>query len=236
METVAPSLGSPLDLQRSADCAVQVEEMNECPPPENSVSEGSPAAQSANVTQYSCAICCAQFGAAVALQEHAMKHADDMNSSCRCDICNKTFVHETYLKAHVATHIEIRPHTCKVCHKGFKNASHLKSHESVHTGVKPYCCGVCSKAFSKASSLRRHQVIHERLNQVTCAVCGKQFFNQEYLREHLALHFLPASDAQCATYASRICDLSSLSASALPVASKMEVIHTQSCVPSGVCQ
>lgn len=147
-----------------------------------------------------CAICGAQFAQAIALQEHAIKHVNDVNSTCRCEICNKTFVHEMYLKAHVALHVEHRPHACAVCGKCFKNASHLKSHESVHTGMKPHCCAVCGKSFAKASSLRRHQVIHERADPILCTVCGKRFPGEKYLRQHALLH-APSAGADCATAA-----------------------------------
>ena|SRR5258708_1595472 len=60
-----------------------------------------------------------------------------------CTTCNKTYLRETHLQAHVRSHLpkSDRPFVCEEsdCDKRFWTAQHLKAHkEVIHHGEKPF--------------------------------------------------------------------------------------------------
>eukprot|EP01083_Nonionella_stella_P191985 710106_1 len=69
-----------------------------------------------------------------------------------CEVCQKTFSWESYLKSHMLVHSDVKPYSCEVCQKNFKRKACLKDHLVVHSDVKPYSCEICQKSFKRRSS------------------------------------------------------------------------------------
>ena len=53
-----------------------------------------------------------------------------------CDICDKRFAHERFLKAHVMSTHKEKNHHCHYCGKAFSELVFLKRHEKIHINGK----------------------------------------------------------------------------------------------------
>ncbi|XP_059488678.1 zinc finger and BTB domain-containing protein 17-like isoform X2 [Neocloeon triangulifer] len=89
-----------------------------------------------------------------------------------CKFCDKPFMDQNALVAHVAVHSGDRPFKCRYCHKGFKLRHHQRDHERVHTGEKPFKCSICTKTFSRSTIVKAHEKTHipkffRNKNQIT---------------------------------------------------------------------
>ncbi|KAI8778901.1 zinc finger protein 519 [Biomphalaria glabrata] len=49
---------------------------------------------------------------------------------------------------------------CQICQKTFSSNSYLKTHERLHNGDNPFKCQLCQKELSSPSSLKNHQFVH----------------------------------------------------------------------------
>ena len=57
-------------------------------------------------------------------------------------------------------HTRKKIYKCNVCEKSFSNEKYLKTHHRIHTGEKPYKCSTCEKSFVRKDQLIRHSRIH----------------------------------------------------------------------------
>ena len=55
-----------------------------------------------------------------------------------CAKCSRVYQSESFLQAHMKTHLINEPHACDVCHKRFKFLTSLKSHKITHIGEKSH--------------------------------------------------------------------------------------------------
>jgi len=102
-----------------------------------------------------------------------------------CEICSKSFAHNSNYKNHIRTHSDERPFVCHVCSIGFKERYHLKKHTLFkHTGELKEACGQCGKRFKDSTAVRAHERIHSQLRPYSCEYCGKAFKTSECLWHH----------------------------------------------------
>ncbi|KAJ7984774.1 hypothetical protein DPEC_G00358270 [Dallia pectoralis] len=112
----------------------------------------------------------------------------------RCPICHK-FI-SGYLRYHILSHSEERPHTCPRCGSKYKFDFVLRRHmrlfckvkkgEPVELGEKKiHMCNECGKEFGLKSTLTAHKRIH---NPLRCAYCRRMFPDQETLAIHKVEH------------------------------------------------
>ncbi|XP_072035758.1 LOW QUALITY PROTEIN: uncharacterized protein [Amphiura filiformis] len=109
----------------------------------------------------------------------------------KCDICNRSFQLERYLKAHRKSHFK-----CSLCDNVFPDnvqfERHLKSHSSKHGMIK--CTShQCSQMFADASLLHKHLAlkhpsIRNKDRNKKCRFCPKKFASRFHLIVHERIH------------------------------------------------
>ena len=110
----------------------------------------------------------------------------------QCDICNKVFANERYMKRHQAIHCDAK-YPCGKCDKVYKIYRALENHQKTHDpDYKPpeFQCETCSKSFCTNYLLLCHKK-SEHLGQkksFLCSVCGKSFTTKHTLQQHVNVH------------------------------------------------
>ncbi|XP_057661601.1 zinc finger protein 182-like isoform X47 [Diorhabda carinulata] len=102
-------------------------------------------------------------------------------SSLTCDLCKKTFKHNSRLKLHLLSHTTNRPFSCDLCNKTFKRKHDVSVHLRVHEVIATLDCDICSKKLKSKSSFVIHRKRHFKEYVAKCEICNKGFVtNQEY--------------------------------------------------------
>ncbi|XP_050433894.1 zinc finger protein 813-like [Adelges cooleyi] len=134
---------------------------------------------------FKCNICEKTFGHQSSLYNHKSIHTGE--KPFKCNTCEKTFGHQSSLKTQ-RIHTGEKPFKCDVCGKTFGVQSLLKTHERIHTEEKPFKCNVCAKTFRQQPHLNNHKRIHTGEKPFKCDVCGKTFGVQSSLKTHERIH------------------------------------------------
>lgn len=120
-------------------------------------------------------------------------HLDTADHSFSCDICDKEFSAERFLRKHLAiTHTE-GLFECHICKKKLKNEHYLKSHSMIHTGELPFECKECGAKFNRNDKLKRHAQTHNPSKKYKCPFkdhmnCTKEFHRFDKLKLHIMTH------------------------------------------------
>ena len=110
----------------------------------------------------------------------------------KCDVCDKVFPNERYMKRHRDTHGE-RSHRCGHCGKVYKVQKALRNHVKKHDiNYKPpeFQCDMCQKSFCNSYILECHKKSeHLGLKRsFLCSTCGKSFTTKHTLQQHVNVH------------------------------------------------
>ena len=102
-----------------------------------------------------------------------------------CELCNKSFVDENYLKIHtIGVHFP-----CRICNTAFKTKEDLDEHNIENHSEKRYKCNLCSETFIGSGKLIRHKLtVHEKVAVFECSRCEKLFKDEENLKNHMEEH------------------------------------------------
>ena len=89
-----------------------------------------------------CEVCQQPFQK-MSLAKHLMKHSQE--KQFKCQVCEKAFVLEEYLKSHMVVHVESELFKCDICEKSFILKKQLNAHKKIHSMRKSYDCNLCPK-------------------------------------------------------------------------------------------
>ncbi|XP_006821044.2 uncharacterized protein LOC102802436 [Saccoglossus kowalevskii] len=129
---------------------------------------------------YECDLCSKGFKSKGNLTDHK-KRVHRAGPTTACQVCNKV-MNVNFLKKHMITHSDYRPHTCPTCGKTFRTG--LKDHLKTHTKEKPFLCHLCGKSFGYIQSLNAHKKLHNDEKPFECEFCGKLFKKKGNLTAH----------------------------------------------------
>ncbi|XP_039610857.1 zinc finger and BTB domain-containing protein 40 [Polypterus senegalus] len=149
----------------------------------------------ANLTPAECPECGEVVASAKALQVHNTKFHTDMpkkkkHSSVACDICGKTFAHQSGMLYHKRSdHYDEKPFSCEECGAKFAANSTLKNHKRLHTGERPFLCKHCDMSFTQAAALAYHtKKKHSEGKMYACQYCDAVFAQSIELTRHVRTH------------------------------------------------
>ncbi|CDI97348.1 zinc finger protein 236 [Echinococcus multilocularis] len=75
---------------------------------------------------------------------------------------------------------------CEICKKKLSSMTTTKAHVLTHLGVKPFSCPICSKSFTQKGSVDTHMAIHNAAKKLSCPFCQKKFTFKQNLDVHLS--------------------------------------------------
>ncbi|XP_066546951.1 zinc finger and BTB domain-containing protein 40 [Amia ocellicauda] len=149
-------------------------------------------------TQQKCPQCPAELPTPKALQLHLAKsHGSPPRKKKKkrlepvtCDICGKTFAHQSGMLYHKRTdHFDEKPYSCEECGAKFAANSTLKNHMRLHTGERPFFCKHCDMTFSQAAALAYHtKKKHSEGKMYACQYCEALFAQSIELTRHVRTH------------------------------------------------
>ena len=114
-------------------------------------------------------------------QERLDVHTKD-NHFYPCDVCKKSFITETDMKAHRACEHKTAELECQLCEKLFTQISDLEEHKvEVHSGTIS-TCEVCKVNFKSEEELKNHE---KSCHPTECPLCTLSFTDYETAAKHI---------------------------------------------------
>lgn len=142
-----------------------------------------------------CSHCHVKFEDDDELKKHIHEnHNAASQRSYQCIKCQKSFVTEAEIRAHVASHVlqDGINHHCSLCKKVFDSPSKLQRHLIEHSfmGCLEYECYLCNMVFLSVEPLQQHMLTKHSLDDrpYECRLCEHKFFFRAELENHTFTH------------------------------------------------
>ncbi|XP_033760566.1 sal-like protein 1 [Pecten maximus] len=123
--------------------------------------------------KFQCDICHKSYGHNSSLKVHYRVHTGER--PFKCHVCDRDFSHSNSLQIHIKTHSDKPAFKCDHCKMEFSRSNHLSYHMPTNTMDKPFVCGFCGKSFSKACNLKVHMRAHTSDKPSICDSCRKAY-------------------------------------------------------------
>ena len=123
------------------------------------------------------------------LKSKLKKSSSEIIKTVKCEICDKIFEADQYLKRHIKTiHVDQAQYQCSNCGKRRNRLDNFKLHKckAEKRPPKAHKCNLCGKSLSRSDHLKDHMVnVHQDSGaNYKCHVCAKPFGNNETLKRH----------------------------------------------------
>lgn len=111
----------------------------------------------------------------------------DDNNSFHCEICEKDFPMNSFVK-HMAIHGIVECKVCKISIKKIKYRRHLKEEHKINNLMKSIC-EICGKELSSKQSYQLHKSTHFNEFPFKCEICPYRGRTAGLLKTHMKTHF-----------------------------------------------
>ncbi|CAH1964115.1 unnamed protein product [Acanthoscelides obtectus] len=135
----------------------------------------------------------------------------DIPNQLSCVRCDKEFMSQETLDAHLKRHMKQRPFTCDICNKSFVFRQGLERHNLTHAANNSHRCNYCDSSFRTSIALARHITQHEGLRPYACKICNRTFVQSHHVSRHMRVHFAVKSAKPDNVVNTYKCDLCSMS-------------------------
>ena len=110
---------------------------------------------------------------------------------CSYNGCNKKFANQNAMKKHLIQHTKEKMKMCDQCCKMFYHDSDVKHHMKSHMELE-YECDKCEKKYRYKSQLTKHLKVCGTKRRCQCPHCKKMLKEPRYLKDHISTkHALP---------------------------------------------
>jgi KRAB domain-containing zinc finger protein len=154
-------------------------------------------------SQYTCSICELVFGNVQSLISHENRHTGKVVKGFKCKVCNKSFLYDYSLAAHMKCHEEIDElpafYHCDVCKKNYKRKDSFMRHLEAHNpAARKHHCTECELSFIQLSGLRQHiAVSHNKEKRFECEICHMRFGTSTIRNNHIRSVHLNIKEVMC---------------------------------------
>lgn len=119
----------------------------------------------------------------------ASVHADKLEPSCMCTVCEKRFTTRgEHAPFHRRTHGagDCQVYRCTECDKKFAFPAYLHRHMNIHRGK--YKCAKCGRCCQSNRALAEHVRTHSGEKPFQCTDCGQRFSQKAHFVVHSRRH------------------------------------------------
>ncbi|CAC5401151.1 unnamed protein product [Mytilus coruscus] len=125
-------------------------------------------------------------------------------SAFRCDVCERHFDQERYLKIHLDSKhgpfLEAEQYNCEFCGKVYQNMHMLQTHvDTKHTNPhrKKHACRHCDYIGEDRPDLESHVKSNHFKEANACPTCGKYFRGPVFLKQHIENVHQRTNEVKC---------------------------------------
>lgn len=127
---------------------------------------------------FACDICDANCVGTAALDQHM----ETYHPPPHCALCDRDFVSEQGLQAHLQTSSAHLPtYECRECDRSFNTEAALRQH--LRSSIHVHRCEDCGRTFASEMALQQH--LNSPIHVHRCEECDRTFASEMALRQHL---------------------------------------------------